>query len=144
MSPLNTSIFYFPQKSPEGAATRETETSLQALELWQLLQDHWCEHKPSATVSVREHEWMDVGAWVYERFDILSGISFLPYDGGSYKQAPYQELDKEAWEAWVMEHPSVDVDWDKLTEYEKEDNTTGSQEYACTGNVCEIVDIGTA
>jgi ribonucleoside-diphosphate reductase alpha chain len=143
-APLTTTVFYFPVKSPEGAALRKDETSVGALELWRLLQENWCEHKPSATISVREEDWMEVGAWVYKNFDGLSGVSFLPYDGGSYKQAPYQELSKEDWEAWVAEHPSVEIDWDKLTEYEKEDNTTGSQEYACTGNVCEIVDIGTA
>lgn len=140
-APLTTTVFYFPVKSPEGAALRKDETSVEALELWRLLQENWCEHKPSATISVRDEDWMEVGAWVYKNFDDLSGVSFLPYDGGSYKQAPYQELTKEDWEAWVAENPPVVVDWSLLTQYEQEDNTTGSQELACSGNSCEIVDI---
>jgi ribonucleoside-triphosphate reductase len=142
MSPHNTSIFYFPIKSPEGAATRAGETAIESLELWKLIQDNWCEHKPSATVSIREDEWMDVGAWVFKEFDNLSGVSFLPYDGGTYKQAPYQELTEEEFNQWVKEHPIINVEWEKLADYESEDMTTGSQEFACTGNVCEIVSIG--
>lgn len=142
MAPSTTTVFYFPIKSPEGAVTRDDQTALEALDLWRLLQDHWCEHKPSATINVKEEDWMDVGAWVYKNFDSVSGISFLPYDGGSYKQAPYQELSKEDWEAWVNEHPTPDIDWAKLQEFEKEDSTTGSQEFACSGNVCEVVSIG--
>lgn len=141
LAPHSTSVFYFPIKSPEKAATRATETAVEALELWKLLQDDWCEHKPSATISVREEEWMDVGSWVWNNFDTISGVSFLPYDGGTYKQAPYQELSKEEWEKWVAEHPTPEIDWSKLKDYEKEDNTTGSQELACVGNVCEIVSI---
>lgn len=142
MSPNSTTVFYFAQKSPKGAVTRDDQDAIKALELWKLLQDNWCEHKPSATVNVQEEEWMDVGAWVYKNFDTLSGVSFLPYDGGSYKQAPYQEVTKKEWDAWVKEHPQPDLDWDKLSEYETEDHTTGSQELACTGNVCEIVEVG--
>lgn len=141
MSPGNTTVFYFPVKSPEGAVTRNNQTALEALELWKLLQDHWCEHKPSATINVKEDEWMHVGAWVYEHFDTLSGVSFLPHDGGSYKQAPYQEVTEEEFNQWVKEHPTPDIDWMKLSDFEKEDHTTGSQELACTGNVCEIVDV---
>jgi ribonucleoside-triphosphate reductase len=142
MAPGTTTVFYFPIKSPDGAKTRHDETAIDALELWHSLQENWCEHKPSATVNVREHEWMDVGAWVYERFDILSGISFLPYDGGSYPQAPYQELSQEDWEKWVAEHPTPEIDWSEMEKYETSDHTTGSQEFACSGNVCEIVSIG--
>ena len=141
MSPNTTTVFYFAQKSPEGALTRDGQTAVEALELWELLQDNWCEHKPSATVNVREDEWMDVGAWVYNKFDKLSGVSFLPHDGGTYKQAPYQEISKEEYEQWIVDHP-VNIDWDKLKDYETEDTTTGSQELACTGNVCEIVSVG--
>jgi ribonucleoside-diphosphate reductase alpha chain len=137
-----TTVFYFPIKSPEGSLTRHGQTAIEALELWKTLQDHWCEHKPSATINVHEEEWPDVGAWVYRNFDTLSGVSFLPYDGGSYKQAPYTEVNEEEWNAWVAEHPPVVIDWSKLSEYEKEDTTTGSQELACTGGVCEIVNIG--
>lgn len=138
MSKDTTSVFYFPIKSPEGAITRHDQTAIQALDLWENLQDNWCEHKPSCTINVREDEWLDVAAWNYKRFDKLSGISYLPYDGGTYKQAPYQEMTEEDFNKWVEEHPSPEIDWTKLTDYEKEDNTTGSQELACTGNMCEI------
>lgn len=138
MAPDSTTVFYFAMRSPEGAVTRDKQTAIEALELWSLLQNNWCEHKPSATINVREGEWMDVGAWVYKNFDILSGVSFLPHDGGSYRQAPYQELNEEQFNEWVTEHPQPDIDWDKLTEYEKEDHTTASQELACTGTSCEI------
>lgn len=142
MAPDSTTVFYFPVKSPEGAVTRENKTAIQNLELWKTLQDHWCEHKPSATINVRESEWMDVGAWVYKNFDDLSGVSFLPYDGGSYRQAPYQELTEEEFNKWTEEHPAPDLDWEDLPFYEKEDNTTGSQELACSGTSCDITSIG--
>jgi ribonucleoside-diphosphate reductase alpha chain len=137
-----TTVFYFPVKSPEGSVTRHDVDAIESLELWKTLQDHWCEHKPSATVSVKEEEWPKVGAWVYENFESLSGVSFLPYDGGSYKQAPYQEVSEEEWNDWIRHHPPVEIDWSKLADYEKEDTTTSSQELACTGNVCEVVTIG--
>lgn len=137
-----TTVFYFPIKAPEGAVTRDDQTAVEALELWKHLQDNWCEHKPSATVSVREEEWMDVGAWVYRNFDNLSGVSFLPYDGGSYKQAPYQELTKEEFDKWVAEHPSPALDWSLLPEFEREDHTTASQELACSSGACEVVTVG--
>jgi len=142
MSKENTSVFYFPIKSPEGAVTRHDQTSIEALELWKHLQDHWCEHKPSATINVKEDEWPKVGAWVYENFDTLSGVSFLPYDGGTYKQAPYQELSKEEFDSWVKEHPTPVIDWSRLSEYEQTDTTTGSQELSCSGGICEVVQIG--
>jgi len=142
MAPANTSVFYFPIKSPKGAKTRHDETAISALEGWKRLQDNWCEHKPSATVNVREHEWMDVGAWVYNNFDTLSGVAFLPYDGGTYKQAPYTEVTEEEYEQWIKEKPTPVIDWSRLSEYEQEDNTTGSQELACSGGVCEVIAIG--
>lgn len=142
MAMESTSVFYFPQKSPDGAVTRHNQTALEALELWKHLQDNFCEHKPSATISVKEDEWPEVGAWVYKHFDMLSGVSFLPYDGGTYKQAPYTEVSKEEWEKWVEDHPTPSINWDDLRHYEKEDATTGSQELACTGGVCEVVAIG--
>ncbi|MAZ33841.1 MAG: putative ribonucleoside-diphosphate reductase subunit alpha [Prokaryotic dsDNA virus sp.] len=141
MAPNNTTVFYFPVEGPKGSYTREKETALDALNRWELLQDEWCEHKPSCTVNVREDEWMEVGAWVYEKFDKVSGISFLPYDGGTYKQAPYQELSKEEFDKWVAEHPTPKIDWTKLSKFEKEDNTTGSQELACSSGGCDITDI---
>lgn len=140
-SPENTTIFSFPQKAAETAVTRDEMTALDQLKLWKRLQYHWCEHKPSCTVYVREHEWMAVGSWVYDNFDDVSGISFLPYDNGTYKQAPYQEIDEGAYDKAVALMPK-DIDWDRLQEFETEDSTTGSQELACTGNSCELVYIG--
>lgn len=138
----STTVFYFPQQSPEGSKLRADDTAIGSLELWELLQDEWCEHKPSATVYVKDDEWLKVGAWVYEKFDKLSGVSFLPYDGGTYRQAPYQEISEEDYTKWLAEHPSPKINWDDLKHYETEDNTTGSQELACTGGVCEVVSIG--
>lgn len=142
MSPDSTTVFYFPQKSPEGSKLRADDTAIGSLELWELLQDEWCEHKPSATVYVKDDEWLKVGAWVYEHFDKLSGVSFLPYDGGTYRQAPYQEITEAEYLQWNADHPSPKIDWSELANYETEDHTTGSQELACTGGVCEIVSIG--
>lgn len=142
MAPSSTSVFYFPIKSPEGSVTREDQSSIEALELWKHLQDYWCEHKPSATVNVREEDWMDVGSWVYRNFDSLSGVSFLPYDGGSYKQAPYTAVTEEEFNNWAEAHPQPSIDWNDLKHYETEDNTVGSQELACSGGVCEVVAIG--
>jgi ribonucleoside-triphosphate reductase (thioredoxin) len=137
-----TTVFYFPIKSPEGSLTRHGQTAIEALDLWALLQEHWCEHKPSMTCNVKEEEWLDVGAWVYRNFDTLSGVAFLPYDGGSYKQAPYQEITEEEYNNWLVKHPEVKINWDKLSDYEKEDHTTGSQELSCTGGSCEVVSVG--
>lgn len=142
MAPNSTTVFYFPIRSPEGAVTRNEQTAIEALELWKHLQDNWCEHKPSATINVKEDEWFEVGAWVYKNFDVLSGVSFLPHDGGTYKQAPYQEITEEEYEDWILKHPTPEINWDDLRNFETTDNTTGSQELACTGNVCEIVSIG--
>lgn len=142
MAPSSTSVFYFPVESPEGTVTRDEQNALEALELWKHLQDNWCEHKPSATINVKEDEWLEVGAWVYKHFDSLSGISFLPYDGGSYQQAPYQALTKDEFEAWKEKHPTPDIDWSRLSDFEFEDATTGAQEYACSGGVCEVVTVG--
>ena len=141
MSPHSTTVFYFPKESPKESQTRDEDTAIGSLEVCELLQDEWCEHKPSATVYVKEDEWMDVLAWVYRKFDKLSGVSFLPYDGGSYKQAPYQEVSAEDYAKWVQEHPTPEINWDDLVNYETTDNTAGSQTFACSGDVCEIVDI---
>jgi ribonucleoside-diphosphate reductase alpha chain len=103
-------------------------------------QRHWCEHKPSITVSVKEDEWMEVGAWVYEHFDEVSGISFLPYSDHTYKQAPYQDITKQEYEEWVSKMPK-EINWEALSLYELEDSTTGSQALACVSGECEIVDI---
>lgn len=138
----STTVFYFPVKAPDGAMTRDNQTAIEALDLWKRLQDNWCEHKPSATINVREDEWMDVGAWVYKNFDTLSGVSFLPHDGGAYKQAPYQEITKEEYEDFLVKYPVPVFQWDILKDYEKEDHTTGSQELSCTGGACEVVTVG--
>ena len=102
--------------------------------------EHWCEHKPSITVSVREEEWMEVGAWCYKNFDRLSGISFLPHSEHAYRQAPYQECSKEEYQELYKTTPK-NIDWEKMNAFESEDNTKASQELACTAGVCEIVDI---
>lgn len=140
--PDKATVFYFAKKAPEGAITKDDLGPIESLEVWEKLQDHWCEHKPSATIYVKEDEWMKVGAWVYEKFDKLSGVSFLPHDGGVYKQAPYQELTKEEYEDWVKKHPLPDIDWSDLCHYETEDMTTGSQEYACVSGACDIIEVG--
>lgn len=139
-----TTVFYFPIKAPEGSLTRHNQTSIESLELWKTLQETWCEHKPSATINVKDDEWLEVGAWVYRNFDTLSGVSFLPYDGGIYQQAPYQELTEEQYRDWCELHPTPEINWDDLKNFETEDHTTGSQELACTGGVCEVVSIGDA
>ena len=133
-------VFSFPMKAPEGCITRNDLTAINQLETWLMYQRYWCEHKPSCTVSVREHEWLDVGAWVYKHFDEISGISFLPHSEHVYQQAPYQDINEEEYLAAVKLMPQH-IDWAELSNYEKEDNTTGSQELACSSGVCEIVDI---
>lgn len=137
MKPQDTVVFSFPQVSPAGSHIRDEMTAIDALEIWKNLQDYWCEHKPSVTINVREHEWIDVGAWVYRHFDNISGVSFLPYSEHTYRQAPYQECTKEVYEEAVKRMPKID--WSKLSAYEQQDNTTGSQEYACAAGFCEIV-----
>lgn len=137
-----TSVFYFPIAAPKEAVKRNDVSAIQQLEIWKTLQDAWCEHKPSATIYVKEDEWVEVGAWVYRNFDTLSGVSFLPYDGGSYKQAPYQEIDEDAYNQWLKDHPLPTIVWDDLKHYETEDMTTGSQELSCSGGVCDIIAIG--
>jgi ribonucleoside-triphosphate reductase (thioredoxin) len=133
----NALVFYFPQQSPEGSITRSDIGAVEFLDVWKHFQEKWCEHKPSVTISVAEDEWMDVAAWVYTNFDILSGVSFLPFDPTEYPQAPYQTLTEEQYLEWKKKMPET-LDWARLVEYEKEDNTTGSQELACVGGLCEI------
>ena len=140
MKPDSTTVFSFPMKSPQGAVTRTQMTAIEQLELWLTYQRHWCEHKPSVTISVKELEWMDVGAWVYEHFDEVSGISFLPFSEHTYQQAPYQDIDEVQYKEFLTKMPKK-VDWSKLQDFEKEDTTSGGRELACTAGVCEIVDI---
>ena len=140
MRPEHTWVFSFPQKAPKGCITRNQRTAIEQLEFWRTYQDHWCEHKPSATIYVKEDEWLDVGAWIYRNFDKVSGLSFLPNSEHIYQQAPYQDLTKSEYEEWVKKMPT-NVDWSKLSDYELTDHTTGTQELACSAGVCEIVDI---
>jgi len=139
MKPDHTMVFSFPMKA-EGSITRNDMTAIEHLELWLAYQRHWCEHKPSITVTVREHEWMEVGAFVYKHFDEISGISFLPHSDHSYRQAPYQDCSKEEYEAALAKMPK-NVDWTLLSKYEKEDKTVGTQTFACSGDKCEVVDL---
>ena len=138
MKPDSTTVFSFPMKAPEGA---ETELSaINQLNTWATYQKYWCEHKPSVTISVKEDDWLEVGAWVYRNFDDVSGISFLPHSDYTYAQAPYQEIDEKEYKRLDKLMPSM-IDWKKLQNYEKEDHTTGSKELACSAGVCEVVDI---
>lgn len=130
-------IFSFPVESPDDAILRNDRTALEQLEMWKTYQIHWCEHKPSVTVYVREHEWLEVFSWVYSNFDVVSGISFLPHSDHTYKQAPYQEITKEEYDEAMRSY--VDIDWEQLSTFETEDATTGMKEYACTGNSCEVL-----
>jgi len=140
MKPDATTVFSFPMKSPVGAVTRNDMTALEQLELWLTYQRHWCEHKPSVTITVRDHEWMEVGAWVYTYFDEVSGVSFLPHSDHSYQQAPYQECtEREYLEALAL--MPAKIDWAKLSEYETEDTSKGTSTFACSGGSCEIVDL---
>ena len=142
MKPDSTTVFSFPVKAPEGAIIRNDLTAIDHLNIWLVYQRAWCEHKPSITVSVRDEEWMAVGAWVYEHFDEVSGISFLPYSDHTYKQAPYQECSEVDYLELLAKMPSA-INWSDLAFYEKEDMTSGSQTFACSADNCEIVDLTT-
>jgi len=137
MNPSHTSVFSFPIKVDEEAIFRTDLSAIEQLELWLTYQKYWCEHKPSVTISVKENEWLEVGAWVYKHFDFMSGVSFLPFAEHTYKQAPYQDIKKEEYEILVDKMPK-DVEWSKLSEYEKTDMTIGSQELSCAAGGCEI------
>ena len=137
MNPSHTSVFSFPMKVDQSAVFRTDMNAIEQLELWLTYQKHWCEHKPSVTISVKEHEWLEVGAWVYENFDWMSGVSFLPFSEHTYKQAPYQDCTKDEYEFLVDRMPKT-VEWSKLSEYEITDMTIGAQELACAAGFCEI------
>ena len=140
MKPEHTTVFSFPMKAPKGSVCRNDMTAIEQLELWKTYAQHWCEHKPSVTISVKESEWVNVGNWCWDNFDYLSGVSFLPFSDHTYQQAPYQDIDKEQFESLQSKMPEK-IDWSKLQDFEKEDNTRGSQELACTAGSCELVDI---
>ena len=137
MNPSQTVVFSFPVKVDKGAVFRTDMTAIEQLEMWLIYQKHWCEHKPSVTISVKEHEWMDVGAWTYNNFDYMSGVSFLPFSDHTYKQAPYQDTDEAGYKELLKIMPK-DVNWADLSQYEMTDMTIGSQELACAAGNCEI------
>jgi ribonucleoside-diphosphate reductase alpha chain len=140
MKPDNTTVFSFPIKAPDSAVTRHDISATVHLHLWKIYAQFWCEHKPSITVSVKPDEWITVGSWLYENFNIASGLSFLPHSDHIYKQAPYEDCTEEEYHNLLKQMPDT-IDWSKLSDYEKEDTTKASQSLACTAGVCEIVDI---
>lgn len=140
MKPNTTTVFSFPVKSPPSAVTRTEMTAIEQLEMWLIYQRHWCEHKPSVTISVKEHEWMSVGAFVYQHFDEMSGVSFLPHSEHVYKQAPYQDCDEQTY-LELLEKMPTEIDWVELAKFEFEDMTSGNQTFACSADGCEIVDL---
>ena len=140
MKPDTQTVFSFPMKSPKKSVKRDDMTAIQQLQTWLTYQRYWCEHKPSVTISVRDDEWMEVGAFVYKHFDEMSGVSFLPHSDHTYQQAPYQDCGKHDYEMLLSCMPDK-IDWSKLSEYEQEDNTVAMQTMACSGDVCEIVDL---
>ena len=137
--PDHTWVFSFPVKGPAKGVYRKDMTAVDQLEVWKVYQENWCEHKPSITVSVHEKEWMEVGAWVFGNFDMMSGVSFLPFADHTYRQAPYQDSSKLEYDELVKKMPKAD--WTKLAEYDSGDMTTSSQELACSADGCEIVDL---
>ena len=140
MKPDQTTVFSFPMKAPQGATVTADLSAIEQLEMWLAYQRSWCEHKPSVTINVKSDEWFEVGAFVYKHFDEMSGVSFLPYNEHTYQQAPYQECLATDYHMLLDQMPDS-IDWDKLSEYEQEDNTAGSQTLACSGDSCEIVDL---
>ncbi|MDB9962837.1 hypothetical protein OAD41_00240 [bacterium] len=138
--PDQTTVFSFPQKAPKGAVCTKDMTAIEQLEMWLMYQRNWCEHKPSVTINVKGDEWLEVGAFVYKHFDEMSGVSFLPFNEHTYQQAPYQDCGKRDYTILKSCMPDR-IDWSKLSEYENEDNTSGSQTLACSGDACEIVDL---
>ena len=140
MKPDTTTVFSFPVQAPQDCVTRNDMTAVEQLETWLMYQRHWCEHKPSVTITVRDEEWLEVGAFVYKHFDEMSGVSFLPHSDHTYQQAPYQECSQEEYEELAEKMPKS-IDWANLALYEAEDNTSGMQTMACSADSCEIVDI---
>ncbi|WMM94923.1 hypothetical protein CRP804_gp45 [Roseobacter phage CRP-804] len=138
--PDQTMVFSFPMKAADNAVVTEDVSAIDQLKTWLMYQRHWCEHKPSVTINVRKDEWFEVGAFVYEHFNEMSGVSFLPYSEHTYQQAPYEEIGKSDYET-LLELMPENIDWAKLRDYEVEDTTTSSQTLACTGGACEIVDL---
>ena len=140
MKPESVAVFTFPMRAPKGAVLRDDRTAIEQLKLWLTYQRHYCEHKPSVTVSVKEHEWMQVGAWVYEHFDEVSGVSFLPHSDHTYQQAPYEDCTEGVYKEALAGMPEA-VNWSRIEEYELSDTTRGMKTMACSGSVCELVDL---
>lgn len=134
----SSSVFSFPVKAPKSSTTVSEVGAMEQLKLWKTYQNHWCEHKPSITVYYTDDEFLEVAQWIWENFDLCSGISLLPVSDHVYQQAPYEDISKEKYQELTQQMP-MNVDWNDLEQFEKEDNTTGSQELACTGGACEIV-----
>lgn len=141
MAPETTTVFYFPQRAPDTALTRADITAVEHLEIWKVYKTNWTEHNPSVTISVQDHEWIEVASWVYENWEFIGGISFLPADNGTYKQAPNQEITETDYNQFFHDMPKT-IDWSWLSDYEKEDTTTGSQSLACVAGNCEVISIG--
>jgi ribonucleoside-diphosphate reductase alpha chain len=133
--PDSTAVFSFPMMAPKGAILRNDKTSIEQLDNWLIYQRHWCEHKPSVTISVKDEDWVEVGAWVWKHFDEISGVSFLPHSNHTYQQAPYEDCTKEQYEELLVTTPKS-IDWENFKE--EEDNTTGAQTLACVSGACEI------
>lgn len=136
--PESTAVVSFPMSAPDGAVTRDQVSALEAMELWLLYQREWCEHKPSVTITVRDEEWLQVGAWVFKNFDEVSGISFLPHTDHSYEQAPYTDMTPDEFKKWNDQHPFPQLDWRELSAFEREDNTVSAQTLACSSGTCEL------
>ena len=143
MKPNDTTVFYFPIQAPKDAVVTSNLTAIDHLEIWKTYREHWTEHNPSVTVNIHEDEWLRVGAWVYDNFDSIGGVSFLPASEHTYQQAPYQEISETEYREWVKKMPTR-IDWNMLTLYETVDTTTGSQELSCVSGACEIVDISSS
>jgi ribonucleoside-triphosphate reductase len=141
MAPQSTTVFSFPVRAPEGAVTRKDISAIKHLEIWKAYKVHWTEHNPSVTINVKEDEWIEVANWVYANWEYVGGISFLPYDTGTYKQAPYQDVDETTYNQFYHDTPKA-IDWSFLEDYELEDTTTGSQTLACSAGNCEVVSVG--
>jgi ribonucleoside-diphosphate reductase alpha chain len=140
MSPNKSTVFYFPQKAPDGALVRHDLSAIRHLEYWLQCQREWCEHKPSVTINVAEDEWVEVAAFVYKHFDEITGVAFLPRDDHTYEQAPYQDIDEETYNKWIETFPK-NIDWSKLPDFETEDTTKGSQELACVSGDCSVTEM---
>ena len=133
-------VFSFPVEAPEDTLVVKDVGAMHQLKLWKIYQDNWCEHKPSITVYYTDKEFMDIGGWIWNNFDSVSGISFLPHSEHSYRQAPYEEITEEEFNKLVEQMPK-NINWEELALYESDDNTSGSQQLACSGGVCEVVDL---